>query len=193
MTTMICWTTSKGKLFACVVDEPGAPRSLRVKDYWTDYITVMWDSPEFDGGSPITSYIIEKRDVSRPTWLKAGNVDAECSQFKATNLFEGVEYSFRVFAVNKVGPSKQAAELDQPCKAKMPFGEFWSNLIYQTTDLEFMCTFQQCAIKKMWHCWFRYCLHCDILQFACMLTVTPYVTMFCSCSEVERRCNLCIK
>jgi len=103
-------------------DEPGAPRSLRVKDYWTDYITVMWDSPESDGGSPIISYIIEKRDVSRPTWFKAGTVDADCTQFKATNLFEGVEYSFRVYAVNKVGPSKQAAELDQPCKAKMPFG-----------------------------------------------------------------------
>ena len=93
-----------------------------MKDYWTDYITVMWDSPESDGGSPVTSYIIEKRDVSRPTWLKAGTVDADCTQFKATNLFEGVEYSFRVYAVNKVGPSKQAAELDQPCKAKMPFG-----------------------------------------------------------------------
>ena len=107
-----------------IPDEPGAPRSLRVKDYWTDYITVMWDRPESDGGSPITSYIIEKRDVSRPTWLKAGNVDADCTEFKATNLFEGVDYSFRVYAVNKVGPSKQAAELDQPCKAKMPFGKF---------------------------------------------------------------------
>jgi len=95
-----------------------------VKDYWTDYITVMWDSPESDGGSPVTSYIVEKRDVSRPTWLKSGTVDADCTQFKATNLFEGVDYSFRVFAVNKVGPSKQAAELDQPCKAKMPFGNF---------------------------------------------------------------------
>jgi len=106
-----------------IPDEPGVPRSLRVKDYWTDYITVMWDRPESDGGSPITSYIIEKRDVSRPTWLKAGEVHADCTEFKATSLFEGVDYSFRVYAVNIVGPSKQAAELDQPCKAKMPFGK----------------------------------------------------------------------
>ena len=110
-------------------DEPGPPRTLRVKDYWTDYITVTWDSPESDGGSPITSYVVEKRDVSRPTWLKAGNVDADCTQFKATNLFEGAEYSFRVYAVNKVGPSKQAAELDQPCKAKMPFGNITCYLL----------------------------------------------------------------
>ena len=109
------------------LDEPGVPRSLRVKDYWTDYITVIWDRPDSDGGSPFTSYIIEKRDVSRPTWLKAGEVGADCTEFKAISLFEGVEYSFRVYAVNKVGPSKQAAELDQPCKAKMPFGKFSVN------------------------------------------------------------------
>ena len=111
-------------VLSCVIDEPGVPRSLRVKDYWTDYITVMWDRPELDGGSPITSYIIEQRDMSRPTWLKAGEVHADCTEFKATSLFEGVEYSFRVYAVNKVGQSKEAAELDQPCKAKMPFGKF---------------------------------------------------------------------
>ena len=40
------------------------------------------------------------------------------------NLFEGAQYLIRVFAENKVGPSKEAAELDMPCKAKMPFGKF---------------------------------------------------------------------
>ena len=82
----------------------------------------MWDAPESDGGSPITGYIIEKRDASRPTWVKTATVDADCTQFKATNLFEGVDYLFRVYAVNKLGPSKDAAQLAQPCKAKMPFG-----------------------------------------------------------------------
>jgi titin len=105
-------------------DEPSAPRNLRVKDYWTDFITIMWDSPHSDGGSPVTGYVIEKRDVSRPTWVKAGTVDAESTQFKATNLFEGVEYLFRVYAVNKIGPSREPGELDRPCKAKMPFGKY---------------------------------------------------------------------
>jgi Fibronectin type III domain len=108
---------------AVVSDEPSAPRNLRVKDYWTDFITIMWENPQSDGGSPITGYVIEKRDASRPTWVKAGTVDADCAQFKATNLFEGVDYLFRVYAVNKVGPSREPAELDQPCKAKMPFGK----------------------------------------------------------------------
>jgi hypothetical protein len=98
------------------------PKNLRVKDYWTDFITIMWDAPQTDGGSPITGYVVEKRDMSRPTWVKAGSVDADNTQFKASNLFEGIDYIFRVYAVNKVGPSKEAALLERPCKAKMPFG-----------------------------------------------------------------------
>lgn len=82
----------------------------------------MWDQPESDGGSPITGYIIEKRDMSRSTWVKAGTVEADCTQFKATSLFEGVDYQFRVYAVNKVGPSKEPAVLDRAQNAKMPFG-----------------------------------------------------------------------
>ena len=39
-------------------DEPGAPRNLRVTEYWTDYVSLAWDAPESDGGSEITGYII---------------------------------------------------------------------------------------------------------------------------------------
>jgi len=94
-----------------------------VKEYWTDFITVMWDTPQSDGGSPLTGYVIEKRDISRPTWVKAGTVEADTNLFKVTNLFESVEYLVRVYAVNKVGPSREPAQLDRPCKAKMPFGK----------------------------------------------------------------------
>ena len=104
-------------------DEPEAPRNLRVKEYWTDHISVTWDVPDSDGGSPITGYIIEKRDAMRATWVKAGSVAPDVTSFTANNLFEGGEYLFRVFAENKVGPSVKAAELATPCKAKMPFGE----------------------------------------------------------------------
>ena len=92
-------------------------------EYWTDYISLSWDAPEHDGGSPLTAYIIEKRDALRNTWVKAGTVPIEEDlKFTAKNLFEGSEYYFRVFAENKVGPSLNAAEMEHPAKAKMPFG-----------------------------------------------------------------------
>ncbi len=106
-----------------LTDEPDSPCNLRVKDYWTDHITVTWEAPTNDGGSPITGYIIEKRDALRTTWSKAGTVPSDVTTYKASNLFEGADYFFRVFAENKVGPSKTAAELEKACKAKMPFGE----------------------------------------------------------------------
>lgn len=42
------------------VGVPSAPRKLRVVDINKDYVTVMWDEPECDGGDDITEYLIEK-------------------------------------------------------------------------------------------------------------------------------------
>ena len=97
--------------------------NLRVKEYWTDSITVVWDPPKNDGGTPITGYLVEKRDASRPTWVKAADLGPEATDLKATNLFEGSEYVFRVYSANMIGQCKKPAELERPCKAKMPFGK----------------------------------------------------------------------
>lgn len=34
------------------------------------HVHMMWEVPEHDGGSPVTHYQIEKREVSRKTWAK---------------------------------------------------------------------------------------------------------------------------
>ena len=122
-----------------ISDEPDTPVNLRVTEYWTDHISLSWDPPHNDGGSPLTCYLIEKRDALRNTWVKAGTVDAqgktESLTFTAKNLYEGAEYFFRVFAENKVGPSLKAAEMEHPAKAKMPFG------IYKLLFIKCSCTY----------------------------------------------------
>lgn len=90
-------------------------------EVYKDYITVAWDEPESDGGSPIKEYIVEKADTKRRNFMSAGSTDAFTHKLKVTKLYEGNEYLFRVMAVNDIGQSEPCT-LDEPQVAKLPFG-----------------------------------------------------------------------
>ena len=102
-------------------DRPQAPRNLRVTDVYKDFIVIMWDAPESDGGAPVTKYIVEKRDMSRTSYTKAGSVDGDTFTLKVEKLIEGKEYTFQVAAENEIGQSDWA-KLDEPVLARLPFG-----------------------------------------------------------------------
>lgn len=48
------------------------------------------------------NYIVDKREVDRKTWTNCTN-DIKKTSFKITNLTPGIDYYFRVMAVNKYG------------------------------------------------------------------------------------------
>ncbi|ESO11832.1 hypothetical protein HELRODRAFT_129646, partial [Helobdella robusta] len=96
-----------------VVAKP--PFDLQVLDYSVDHVTLRWIAPEFNGGSPITNYIIEKRDIHFNLWTTVGKT--EVTQFRVTNVFDGQTYFFRVSAENICGRGVQA-ETDKPVTAK---------------------------------------------------------------------------
>lgn len=54
-----------GELNLEVVDVPSSPKNLTVTDISEDSVTLTWEVPEDDGGSPITGYTVEKRDATR--------------------------------------------------------------------------------------------------------------------------------
>lgn len=88
------------------IDEPGKPGTPEVADYDTDFVELQWSRPEEDGGSPITGYIIEKRDKYSPIWEKCAEIDGDTNRGRVNDLVEGTPYEFRVRAVNKAGPGE---------------------------------------------------------------------------------------
>lgn len=49
---------------------PSAPKDFKVAEVSRHHVHLMWEAPDHDGGSPVTHYQIEKREVSRKTWVK---------------------------------------------------------------------------------------------------------------------------
>lgn len=98
-------------------DEPGKPGNLKATDWDKDHVDLAWTPPENDGGSPIESYIVEKKD-RYGQWEKACEVPAD-TPCKATvpDLLEGQVYEFRVRAVNKAGPG-EPSDTTPPITAK---------------------------------------------------------------------------
>ena len=69
----------------------------------------MWKKPKDDGGSPITGYIVEKKDVEKDYWSPCGKVTGKMAnvmkelECDVTDLVENFVYVFRVYAQNAIG------------------------------------------------------------------------------------------
>ena len=95
-----------------VLDTPAACQKLQIKHVSQGTVTLFWEPPLIDGGSPIINYIIEKKDATKRTW---SSVSHKCSStsFKVTDLSEKTPFFFRVFAVNEIG-------IGEPCETTEP-------------------------------------------------------------------------
>lgn len=98
------------------IDEPGAPGTPEATDWDKDHIDLRWTPPANDGGSPITGYIIEKKEEGTNRWVKAGEAGLDCKG-TAGDLDEGQKYQFRVRAVNAAGPG-EASDASKSITAK---------------------------------------------------------------------------
>ena len=124
--------------------KPAGP--LKAKDIERTSVTLEWQPPSDDGGSPLTGYILEKRDIARPTWTRVEKLSANKTSYKVQNLPEGSDYHFRVSAENKHGTS-EPLETEKTVKPKSPFGESDAapfSLLY-LMELDGESCFYQCS------------------------------------------------
>ncbi|MGH0116507.1 UNVERIFIED_CONTAM: hypothetical protein FKN15_009640, partial [Acipenser sinensis] len=90
-----------------VVDRPGPPEAVKIKDIWGENVALEWTPPKDNGNAEITGYTIQKADKKTMEWFTI----IEHYHRKSTTVSElviGNEYFFRVFSENMCGLSEEA-------------------------------------------------------------------------------------
>jgi len=59
--------------FLIILDHPDPPFNLSIEDIGQDSLILNWNAPTWDGGSNITNYLIEKREIPMSSWIRVGN------------------------------------------------------------------------------------------------------------------------
>uniref|UniRef100_A0A8C1WCJ3 Titin n=1 Tax=Cyprinus carpio TaxID=7962 RepID=A0A8C1WCJ3_CYPCA len=81
-------------------------------------ITLGWSKPEYDGGSEITSYVVEKRVGEEGEWTVISHKgEVRTTEYVASDLKPDIDYYFRVSAVNCAGRG-DPIEMEEPVQAK---------------------------------------------------------------------------
>uniref|UniRef100_H2YFD0 Titin n=1 Tax=Ciona savignyi TaxID=51511 RepID=H2YFD0_CIOSA len=101
-----------------VLDTPGQPGLLNVKQVTKEYAIITWDAPLIDGGSEVINYHVDKRETTHRSW---SSVTSDCKRltWKIDGLNKGSKYVFRIAAENKYGLGEFTES--QEVVAKHPF------------------------------------------------------------------------
>jgi len=98
--------TTKSFINIVVLDRPSLPVGpVEIYDVTEDSVNLKWLPPAYDGGSPITNYIVLKREMTTANWIEVSSAVARCS-IKIMKLITGIEYQFRIRAENRFGISE---------------------------------------------------------------------------------------
>lgn len=84
---------------------PGPPSAPKVVSAFKNCINLSWSPPSNTGGTNILGYNIEKRKKGSNLWGLVNSPDemAKGKEFGVKDVVEGVEYEFRVSAINNSG------------------------------------------------------------------------------------------
>jgi len=93
-------------MYVCV-ELPGAPEDLTLSDVTSTLCKLTWNAPEYDGGSPVIGYYVER--YSESSWNMVNTSPVPTCSVSLELLPTNSDNKFRVSAVNVVGaglPSK---------------------------------------------------------------------------------------
>ena len=103
-------------------DKPSPPENVEVHHTTKDSVTLAWNKPDFDGGKPLTGYIIEYRGLGMTMWKKGHEDLIRDRLYQVGGLDQGAQYEFRIFAINQEGKSRPKL-METPVSTKAAAGE----------------------------------------------------------------------
>lgn len=145
-------------------DPPYEPCKLKVVDSTKTSITLGWSNPEWDGGSEVTSYMVEKLVEGEQEWaMITSKGEVKITEYTVHDLKPDVNYLFRVSAVNCAGRG-EPLEMTEPVQAKDILGKLMiTNKMQSIFGLQFVCVlFSNIAhiytyLEYLYDCFHRGC------------------------------------
>ena len=105
------------------------PRNVQVTSTTPSSISVTWQAPESDGGSPITDYILEMRSNIQLEYATLAKVNGSEHKYEALGLPKNKKFYICVKAKNRAGVSEASAEWDRPAITKYPEGDHYMHAL----------------------------------------------------------------
>lgn len=88
-----------------ILERPDPPTEVEAINPTSQSITVTWKAPPYDGGCPITGYILEKIEKDGDRFTRCVPNLVPGFSYTIAGLTEDKEYQFRVRAENVAGES----------------------------------------------------------------------------------------
>lgn len=96
-------------VYATTWTVPNSPTSLTTNAISSSQINLSWIAPTNTGGTPITGYMIQKRDSCAGSFSTlVANTSNTSTTYSNMGLVNGTCYQYRVFAHNAVGTSMES-------------------------------------------------------------------------------------
>ena len=89
---------------------PNAPTGLTATAVSSSQVNLSWIAPTNNGGSPLTGYKIETK-VGAGSWSTLAANAGTITTYSNTGLTPSTDYTYRVSAINSVGPSVPSTQV----------------------------------------------------------------------------------